>query len=42
MLNLVLFYTGAAHTTVCNFIVDGELVDDKLRVVRVFEYLGEP
>ena len=37
----VLFY-AVAHTTVCNFVVDGELVDDKLRVVRVFEYLGEP
>ena len=38
----VLFYAGAAHTTVCNLVVDGELLDDKLRVVRVFEYLGEP
>lgn len=36
----LLFY--AAHTTVCNFVVDGELVDDKLPVVRVFGYLGEP
>jgi hypothetical protein len=38
----VLFYAGAEHTTVCNFVVDAELVDDNLRDVRVLEYLGEP
>jgi len=39
----VTFYSGVTNTAVVNRIRgDGKLVDDRDRVVRVFEYLGEP
>ena len=41
--NLVVFFAGEINVHVINIIrQDGELVDDADRVVRVFEYLGEP
>lgn len=39
---MVRFYSGELRWHVINFVMpDGSLVDDKGRVVRVHEYLGE-
>lgn len=41
--NLVVFYSGILRMHVINLVrPNGELIDDRGRVVRVFEYLGEP
>ena len=41
--NLVVFYSGVFKIHVINVIgEDDELKDDQGRLVRVFEYLGEP
>lgn len=41
--NLVVFYSGVLKMHVINVIgADGELKDDRGRLVKVFEYLGEP
>lgn len=41
--NLVVFYSGILRTHVINLVrPNGEIIDDRGRVVRVFEYLGEP
>lgn len=38
----VVFFSGVMNWHVMIFVRDGELFDDQDRVVRVFEYLGEP
>lgn len=41
--NLVVFWSGELRIHVINLVRDnGEIIDDQARVVRVFEYLGEP
>jgi predicted nucleotidyltransferase len=37
----VTFFSGVMNWRVINFVKDGTLVDDRGRLVRVFEYLGE-
>jgi hypothetical protein len=37
----VTFFAGEMKWHIINFIKDGQIVDDRDRVVRVFEYLGE-
>lgn len=39
---LVIFYSGVQRANVVNFKTADGLADGKGRVVRVFEYLGEP
>lgn len=38
---MVVFFAGALNIHVINFIKDGQIFDERGRVVRVFEYLGE-
>lgn len=38
---MVVFFAGELNIRVINFIKDGQIFDDRGRVVRVFEYLGE-
>lgn len=37
----VVFYSDVIKLHVVNYIRNGQIVDDRGRVVRVFEYLGE-
>jgi len=39
--DMVTFFAGEMNWHVIAFIKDGRIVDDRGRVVRVFEYLGE-